>query len=79
MVTRVLSPILAASIAWLRVPSRQKRRPVRPPNVNGVAVHLGRTAVHVVSNRRLYKNQPNVTQLPISDLWGNGSQFVLAT
>jgi hypothetical protein len=40
----------------------QKRRPERPPELNGGALHLGRQAAHTATPDQGYRNTPSVTE-----------------
>ena len=45
----------------------QKRRPERPPKLNGGALHLGRTDAHTSAPDQRYRNRPAATECGAHD------------
>ena len=45
----------------------QKRRPKRPPKLNGGALHLGRIGAHTAAKNARHRNQYSVTELRVTD------------
>src|SRR3546814_1815827 len=62
---------IRASCTWTATNRRkadiQKRRPKRPPKLNGGALLLGRIGAHTAAKNARHRNQYSVTELRVTD------------